>query len=484
MTGSEAPEPRVEQEDERRGAVPAEEKVDNKRLIKRPVEIVVFVAVVALYLFLSYALWRILHNYIQPGDDPAQRRGLVQALGLILVGLAGAIGIFFTWRGQQHAREAQEATQKDTQAQLEMTRKQLAHAVQAQKDNQENTRAQLDNAQTELNLTRQGQMTERFTQAVQQLGDKKLEIRLGGIYSLERTAQEEKNYHWPVMEVLTSYVRMHAARKPDEEPEDPDLFDPDSQAEVRPTLDIQAILDVIGRRSEHHRTDKKVEYGTIDLSNTNLRGASLHEAKLQGANLKEAYLGGADLWRANLREANLMYGILPGAVFRNAKLQKAFLVEAKLEKAVFRDACDLEHADFTMANLKEAHFLGANLRGANFGSADLQGANLHGARLGGSDRRAYFGGAKLQGADFRDTDLTVEQLDGAHWDESTLFSSELRLRLVAIEELRARLPRLEAEWRRALEEGTPEGKQREERIRAELLEIPQRIEDLRRTSPG
>jgi hypothetical protein len=149
-------------------------------------------------------------------------------------------------------------------------------------------------------------MTERFTQAIEQLGSDKLEIKLGGIYSLERTAQEEKNYHWPVMEVLTSYVRRHAARKPDKESRENAATppDPDSQAAVPPEHDIQAIMDVIGQRSEYYRTDEQVEYGTIDLRNTNLQGANLeaahlHRANLRGANLQRAILIGANLTGAH-----------------------------------------------------------------------------------------------------------------------------------------------------------------------------------------
>ena len=162
-------------------------------------------------------------------------------------------------------------------------------------------------------------MTERFTQAIEQLGSDKLEIRLGGIYSLERTAQEEKNYHWPVMEVLTSYVRRHAAREPDKE---------SRENAAPPKPDIQAILDVIGRRSEYHRIDKEVEYGTIDLNNTDLEGADLQEAFLQGANLRGAILQAANvpqalLFKAFLQGADLQEAILLGADLQGTDLQGA-----------------------------------------------------------------------------------------------------------------------------------------------------------------
>jgi hypothetical protein len=143
----------------------------------------------------------ILDWYIDP-QTSTQKKDLVQALGLITAGVAGAVGIFFTWRGQ-------ERNQRNTQEQFRLTR-------QSQEQNQESTQAQLENAQEELRLTRQGQITERFTRAIDQLGSEKLEIRLGGIYALERIDKEspERAYHSTVMEVLTAYVRENAPWPP------------------------------------------------------------------------------------------------------------------------------------------------------------------------------------------------------------------------------------------------------------------------------
>jgi hypothetical protein len=70
-----------------------------------------------------------------------------------------------------------------------------------------------------LNLSREGQITDRFTKAIDQLGaldgdgKPKLEIRLGGIYALERIARDSERDHGPIMEVLTAYVREHAPKK-------------------------------------------------------------------------------------------------------------------------------------------------------------------------------------------------------------------------------------------------------------------------------
>jgi len=64
-----------------------------------------------------------------------------------------------------------------------------------------------------LRVTVERHMTDRFTQAIDQLGNDKLEIRLGGIYALERMAATSEKDHWKIMEVLTAYVREHAPRR-------------------------------------------------------------------------------------------------------------------------------------------------------------------------------------------------------------------------------------------------------------------------------
>src|SRR5215203_5590229 len=108
----------------------------------------------------------------------------------------------------------------------------------------------------DLRQAEQGQITERFTRAIDQLGSEKLEIRLGGIYALERIAKDssEKDYS-TVMEVLTAYVRQNSSTPSKETNETTDLKEPrkdlrkeDPRKELR--ADIKAVLVVVGRRQE------------------------------------------------------------------------------------------------------------------------------------------------------------------------------------------------------------------------------------------
>jgi hypothetical protein len=67
-----------------------------------------------------------------------------------------------------------------------------------------------------LDIDHEAQITNRFTQAIGQLGaDNKegapiLEVRLRGIYALERIAADSPRDHWSIVEILTAYVRKNA----------------------------------------------------------------------------------------------------------------------------------------------------------------------------------------------------------------------------------------------------------------------------------
>ena len=62
-----------------------------------------------------------------------------------------------------------------------------------------------------FSLARQGQVTDRYTKAIEQLGsDKGLDVRIGGIYALERIARDSPRDHPTIMEVLAAFIRDHS----------------------------------------------------------------------------------------------------------------------------------------------------------------------------------------------------------------------------------------------------------------------------------
>ncbi len=203
-------------------------------------------------------------------------------------------------------------------------------------------------AQETVRVVEEGQITERFTRAIEQLGDQEMAIRLGGIYALERIAKDSEKDHGPIMEVLTAYVREGVPRQEGDTPE---------EAKSPPT-DIQAILTVIGRREATGNVE--VDILDLDLSHTRLVKATLSEANLFIANLTGADLTAATLTRAYLEAATLTGADLTAATLTRADLEAATLTGANLTGANLTRA-DLTRADLTRADLTRADLDHANL---------------------------------------------------------------------------------------------------------------------------
>ncbi|MGK7896975.1 MAG: pentapeptide repeat-containing protein [Xenococcus sp. (in: cyanobacteria)] len=202
--------------------------------------------------------------------------------------------------------------------------------------------------QEDQRLTQERLFTDRFSKAVEQLGREKDEtVRIGGIYALERIANDSPKDYWTIMEILTSYVRQNSPL-------------PEKEQETKPIdIDVQAALTVIGRLIVTEKNFNELEEGkSIDLTNTNLTEANFTEANLTEANLTrielyKANLTGANLSKTNLQKASLQEAILKKANLINTDLKGAALLKADLRQANF-SATNLIGADLFCANLSQA----------------------------------------------------------------------------------------------------------------------------------
>jgi hypothetical protein len=249
-------------------------------------------------------------------------------------------------------------------------------------------------AQTEAD--RQRRITDSYSKAVDQLSNEKIEARLGGIYTLERISEESDKDYWTIMETLTAFVRertrkmeadrlakssteriaerayVHWENAGRPEGRDEEFWRKSVEEEKigEPTAtDVEAVLTVIKRRSEHHRAIEARGKKVLDFRNAVLRRANLSQAHLERANLVGAALERANLIQAHLERAGLY----------EAHLEGAYLIEAHLEGA------SLSWAHLERAFLRIAHLEGAVLAEAHLEDADLRWAHLEGADLRGAD---------------------------------------------------------------------------------------------------
>lgn len=159
--------------------------------------------------------------------------------------------------------------------------------------------------------TEQGPITDRYTKAIGQVGDDKLDIRLGGIYALERLAVDSQRDHSTVVEVLSAFVRERSRQGGAEKPPIACLRSKDDSPFPCPTTDVQAALTVLGRLPERDGISRG------DLSCAYLVGADLSEA-----NLAEANLRGADLTEARAAAASAHVQVLDPRAARRARASR------------------------------------------------------------------------------------------------------------------------------------------------------------------
>ena len=272
-------------------------------------------------------------------------------------------------------------------------------------------------------------ISNRFSSAIEQLGNETTETRLGAIYALEKISQDSHEDTWTIIETLAAFIRENAPIIELDEVSEEFSF-----ASI-PT-DIQAALTVIGRIN----VQSNEEHPRIDLRNTDLRGADLTDANLRytdftganlqgvmfyGANLRNAYLTAANLseavlYEANLQQANLYEANLKEAIVRKANLAQAILHKANLEKALLYEA-NLQEATLYEANLQEAMLYEANLREANLEDTNLYRANLIGANL----LSCKLIGAYLEGTIFSTANACEANLYEAHLLEANFCEANL-----------------------------------------------------------
>jgi len=276
--------------------------------VPRSVLITIVVAIVAistLVLFLAILPPVIVTNADVPASvDRIRLQNDVRALGVQLVGgVVLVVGVYFSWRTLLQGRE--------------------------------------------------GLITDRFSRAVDQLGSTSTDVRIGGIFGLERLARSSSIDHGPIMEILVAFIRQRA---------------PVSTAASPIASDVQAALTVLTRRTR--RFDSTIL--PLDLSDIDLSGARLANSDLSGICLARSLLAGADMRRARLEGVDI---------------SGAHLISARLGDSYWDAKTQVKGALFTGANLGGAHMQGANLRIAWWDEADFGGADLRGTDVRGLDLR-------------------------------------------------------------------------------------------------
>ena len=254
-------------------------------------------------------------------------------------------------------------------------------------------------AERQATTGQQGLLNDRYQKGAEMLGNEVLAVRLGGVYALQRLAEEHpKQYHVQVMRLFCAFARHPTRQNESNSPvemtsrhSDPLL--PESEG-IRE--DVQAVMEAIGYRGEEGIVLERQSQFQL-----NLRGADIRYARLNKANL-----AGADLTNTDLRHAGLMFADLSNAVLWHANL--SYVIDPELAVMI---STQLDGANLCRANLMYADLCGARLQAARLCHSNLFEANLS---------STFLYEAKLISTDISLANLTGATLNNANISDARL----------------------------------------------------------------
>lgn len=200
-------------------------------------------------------------------------------------------------------------------------------------------------------------VTDRFSTAMTHLGHESPAVQNGGIYALQRLAQDSPREVPVVAQVIAAFVRTCAA--------------------------------VGGDRSEPERS-ALIMLATMGFEDLDLTGARLFDLQIPNASFRGARLVGADLHGCDLTGGDLEHARLDDANLRGAVLDDATLVDATLRN-VQAEQLSAKRAKFVQAHIAGSRFDGAHLEDAAFDQSAVAGTSFENAQLS----RTSFKGARL-----------------------------------------------------------------------------------------
>jgi uncharacterized protein YjbI with pentapeptide repeats len=280
----------------------------------------------------------------KPGTDRANSRLDAVRTGLAAgAGAGAAVGLMLAFRRQHHQEIATDLTDRDA---------------------------------TERRIT------ELYTKAVEQLGNDKAPVRLGGLYALERLAQDNPAQRQTIVNVICAYLRMPFSPTPPASKSEPeateDAGEPAAEAETRTdelsdTWQQERQVRLTAQRIlvEHLRDDRAKDSRSTDPPSPRFWPDT--SLDLDGAMLIDFNLRGATVASARFHEAVFSgLALFEGATFSGYAGfdQATFSREAGFDHVTFSGEAGFDHVTFS----GQAGFVGTTFGGsARFGQATFSG---------------------------------------------------------------------------------------------------------------
>lgn len=270
-------------------------------------------------------------------------------------------------------------------------------------------------------LSRKGQIADRFSKAVELLTGGDVGQRLGGIYALEQIAAESEEYQDAVKNELAGFARLNSHRQDEDCPPTGLTQSPDLLAAVRILADQTPLVERPTTAQEDATSTPAADTTERRWDNTaetfiDLAGSCLHGASLQQSRLPYVHLNGADIGESAFDYADLRHASF-GASGKNIMNNGSDYVDYL--RSIQSGSLNISGASFRNANLKYADLSSIWVK-RNCNVLQPSTVWFHGARLNGAIvwqsviPDADFTGAKMDGMQ-----IVASAFVGSKFDSST-----------------------------------------------------------------
>ena len=165
-------------------------------------------------------------------------------------------------------------------------------------------------------------ISEMYSQAVEQLGalnssrEPALEIRLGGLYTLENLANKNPEYHAQIMDFIAAYVRMNSPKRTIAVHKNEELKTSGSLSPLR--YDIQVAVSILCRRNSNFDAPDTI----INLSEANLSGLNLSRLTLKNI---------------TFYNSQLITSAFYNCIFDNVRFDSSKMLRSRLTLCTYKD---------------------------------------------------------------------------------------------------------------------------------------------------
>ncbi len=275
----------------------------------------------------------------------------------------------------------------------------------------------------------------QFSNATELLQSNDIAGRLSGIYLFEKIMNSSIEYHWQIIELLTSYVRekrniSNYLRLDTSELKVFDtiaFYDTDTIFEdgnfarteriekrlpkISIEKDIQAIISVLGRRK-------------IGFEKEFLQNNSDTESIKNYIDLSNIYLYKADFSKGNFEWFDFSNSIFNEIICNSTKMNNSLFLKTRIQNS------KLKKSEFVKSNCLGSHFEKSLLEYTNFQFSQCNGAYFNFANCNNADfsnaivSSSHFNNAWLYGAIFHSTICTKTQYRYANCKEAVFNNSK------------------------------------------------------------